>query len=135
MARSDYDIINLSLEHELNEWLAERGYAGLADNRNVDAKGASSDRTASGNIPAGTVCPGFRENCKQVREQSQSDQTDGVPGRAAPRRIATENVRTGGVSRSAFSSSSASVLRIKENASLTVPAPDHLPSWSDTSRF
>ncbi len=23
MARSDYDIINLSLEHELNEWLAE----------------------------------------------------------------------------------------------------------------
>ncbi|GJH64786.1 hypothetical protein ECZC04_53460 [Escherichia coli] len=27
MARSDYDIINLSLEHELNEWLAERGYA------------------------------------------------------------------------------------------------------------
>jgi hypothetical protein len=29
MARSDYDIINLSLEHELNEWLAERGYAGL----------------------------------------------------------------------------------------------------------
>lgn len=24
MARSDYDIINLSLEHELNEWLAER---------------------------------------------------------------------------------------------------------------
>ena len=34
MARSDYDIINLSLEHELNEWLAERGYAGLADNRN-----------------------------------------------------------------------------------------------------
>lgn len=26
MARSDYDIINLSLEHELNEW--------LADNRN-----------------------------------------------------------------------------------------------------
>lgn len=25
MARSDYDIINLSLEHELNEWLAERG--------------------------------------------------------------------------------------------------------------
>lgn len=31
MARSDYDIINLSLEHELNEWLAERGYAGLAD--------------------------------------------------------------------------------------------------------
>ena len=34
MARSDYDIINLSLEHELNEWLAERVYAGLADNRN-----------------------------------------------------------------------------------------------------
>ncbi|HAG9787033.1 TPA: hypothetical protein HHB11_004045 [Escherichia coli] len=34
MARSDYDIINLSLEHELNEWLAERGYAGLAYNRN-----------------------------------------------------------------------------------------------------
>lgn len=34
MVRSDYDIINLSLEHELNEWLAERGYAGLADNRN-----------------------------------------------------------------------------------------------------
>ncbi len=34
MARSDYDIINLSLEHELNEWLAERGYAGLVDNRN-----------------------------------------------------------------------------------------------------
>ncbi|PEH74076.1 hypothetical protein [Edwardsiella tarda] len=34
MARSDYDIINLSLEHELNEWLAKRGYAGLADNRN-----------------------------------------------------------------------------------------------------
>ena len=33
MARSDYDIINLSPEHELNEWLAERGYAGLADNR------------------------------------------------------------------------------------------------------
>lgn len=33
MARSDYDIINLSLEHELNEWLAERGYTGLADNR------------------------------------------------------------------------------------------------------
>ena len=26
--------INLSLEHELNEWLAERGYAGLAYNRN-----------------------------------------------------------------------------------------------------
>ncbi len=25
MARSDYDIINLSLEHELNEWLAEKG--------------------------------------------------------------------------------------------------------------
>ncbi|ENY3971654.1 TPA: hypothetical protein ACHJIK_005160, partial [Escherichia coli] len=24
MARSDYDIINLSPEHELNEWLAER---------------------------------------------------------------------------------------------------------------
>ncbi|HGC0909370.1 TPA: hypothetical protein ACIXZM_003161, partial [Escherichia coli] len=24
MARSDYDIINLSLEHELNEWLAEK---------------------------------------------------------------------------------------------------------------
>ncbi len=23
MARSDYDIVNLSLEHELNEWLAE----------------------------------------------------------------------------------------------------------------
>ncbi|HFO4633137.1 TPA: hypothetical protein ACHJ1Y_005840, partial [Escherichia coli] len=23
MARSDYDIINLSPEHELNEWLAE----------------------------------------------------------------------------------------------------------------
>lgn len=23
MARSDYDFINLSLEHELNEWLAE----------------------------------------------------------------------------------------------------------------
>ena len=36
MARSDYDIINLSLEHELNEWLAERGYAGLVDNRNLD---------------------------------------------------------------------------------------------------
>ncbi|HBN7151556.1 TPA: hypothetical protein L3392_002020 [Escherichia coli] len=34
MARSDYDIINLSLEHELNEWLAERDYAGLVDNRN-----------------------------------------------------------------------------------------------------
>ncbi|EGM9481905.1 hypothetical protein ABIX81_005165, partial [Escherichia coli] len=34
MARSDYDFINLSPEHELNEWLAERGYAGLADNRN-----------------------------------------------------------------------------------------------------
>ncbi len=34
MARSDYDIINLSLEHELNERLAERGYAGLAYNRN-----------------------------------------------------------------------------------------------------
>ena len=34
MARSDYDIINLSPEHELNEWLAERGYAGQADNRN-----------------------------------------------------------------------------------------------------
>ncbi|MCV5445576.1 hypothetical protein OFN46_28705, partial [Escherichia coli] len=34
MARSDDDIINLSLEHELNEWLAESGYAGLADNRN-----------------------------------------------------------------------------------------------------
>ncbi|HAV9178496.1 TPA: hypothetical protein JLF08_002315 [Escherichia coli] len=34
MARSDYEIINLSLKHELNEWLAERGYAGLADNRN-----------------------------------------------------------------------------------------------------
>ncbi len=28
MARSDYDFINLSLGHELNEWLAERGYAG-----------------------------------------------------------------------------------------------------------
>lgn len=26
MARSDYDFINLSPEHELNEWLAERGY-------------------------------------------------------------------------------------------------------------
>ncbi len=26
MARSDYDFINLSLGHELNEWLAERGY-------------------------------------------------------------------------------------------------------------
>ena len=25
MARSDYDIVNLSLEHELNEWLAEKG--------------------------------------------------------------------------------------------------------------
>ncbi|MEG9710166.1 hypothetical protein V6W88_23615, partial [Escherichia coli] len=25
MARSDYDFINLSLAHELNEWLAERG--------------------------------------------------------------------------------------------------------------
>ena len=25
MAGSDYDIINLSLEHELNEWLAEKG--------------------------------------------------------------------------------------------------------------
>ncbi|EKP1510909.1 hypothetical protein P3F47_003743 [Escherichia coli] len=34
MAKSDYDFINLSLEHELNEWLAERGYAGQADNRN-----------------------------------------------------------------------------------------------------
>ncbi|EIH5450928.1 TPA: hypothetical protein KI771_RS25165 [Escherichia coli] len=34
MARSDYDIINQSPEHELNEWLAERGYAGQADNRN-----------------------------------------------------------------------------------------------------
>ncbi|EES0530930.1 hypothetical protein FXU11_005312, partial [Escherichia coli] len=34
MARSDYDIINLSPEYELNEWLAERGYAGQADNRN-----------------------------------------------------------------------------------------------------
>ncbi|HEI3798938.1 TPA: hypothetical protein SI430_003316 [Escherichia coli] len=34
MARSDYDFINLSLKHELNEWLAERGYAGQADNRN-----------------------------------------------------------------------------------------------------
>ncbi|EPE0186112.1 TPA: hypothetical protein ACYZ9P_004561, partial [Escherichia coli] len=34
MARSDYEIINLSLKHELNEWLTERGYAGLADNRN-----------------------------------------------------------------------------------------------------
>ncbi len=34
MARSDYDFINLSLGHELNEWLAERGYAGQADNRN-----------------------------------------------------------------------------------------------------
>ncbi|ENH5717934.1 hypothetical protein ABV905_005392 [Escherichia coli] len=34
MARSDYDIVNLSLEHELNEWLAEIGYAGLVDNRN-----------------------------------------------------------------------------------------------------
>lgn len=33
MARSDYDFINLSLEHELNEWLTERGYAGLTDNR------------------------------------------------------------------------------------------------------
>ncbi len=30
MARSDYDFINLSLGHELNEWLAERGYAGQA---------------------------------------------------------------------------------------------------------
>lgn len=39
MARSDYDIINLSLEHELNEWLAERGYAGLADNRNRLGRG------------------------------------------------------------------------------------------------
>lgn len=38
MARSDYDIINLSLEHELNEWLAERGYAGLVDNRNRPAE-------------------------------------------------------------------------------------------------
>ena len=34
MARSDYDFINLSLGHELNEWLGERGYAGQADNRN-----------------------------------------------------------------------------------------------------
>lgn len=34
MARSDYDFINLSLEHELNEWLAEKGYAGQAGNRN-----------------------------------------------------------------------------------------------------
>lgn len=34
MARSEYDFINLSLEHELNEWLAERGYAVLAYNRN-----------------------------------------------------------------------------------------------------
>ena len=40
MARSDYDIINLSLEHELNEWLAERGYAGLVDNRNRLASAA-----------------------------------------------------------------------------------------------
>ncbi|OSL35633.1 hypothetical protein EAQG_03872 [Escherichia coli TA464] len=34
MLGADYDFINLSIEHELNEWLAERGYAGLADNRN-----------------------------------------------------------------------------------------------------
>ncbi|EFA3982860.1 hypothetical protein [Escherichia coli] len=34
MARSDYDFINLSLGHELNEWLAERGYARQANNRN-----------------------------------------------------------------------------------------------------
>ncbi|MFP1453445.1 hypothetical protein ACLB1N_30075 [Escherichia coli] len=33
MARSDYDIINLSLKHELNEWLTER-LCDLADNRN-----------------------------------------------------------------------------------------------------
>ncbi len=33
MARSDYEIINLSLKHELNEWLTERGYAGQADNQ------------------------------------------------------------------------------------------------------
>ncbi|BDB51069.1 hypothetical protein R5G_45150 [Escherichia coli] len=39
MARSDYDIINLSLEHELNEWLAERGYAGQAGNRNQAGRG------------------------------------------------------------------------------------------------
>lgn len=34
MARSDYDFINLSLEYELNEWLAERGYGGQVGNRN-----------------------------------------------------------------------------------------------------
>ncbi|MBB2403484.1 hypothetical protein HEL22_022350 [Escherichia sp. 14.0993] len=33
MTRLDYDFINLSLEHEMNEWLAERGYVGQADIR------------------------------------------------------------------------------------------------------
>ena len=33
MPRSDYDFIDLSQEHELNEWLSERGYAGQVDNR------------------------------------------------------------------------------------------------------
>ncbi len=32
MARPAYDFINLSLEHELTEWLLERGYAGMAVN-------------------------------------------------------------------------------------------------------
>lgn len=34
MERSDYDFITLSPEHELNEWLVERGYASQEDNRN-----------------------------------------------------------------------------------------------------
>ncbi|HAW7792123.1 TPA: hypothetical protein JLL44_004694 [Escherichia coli] len=33
MTRLDYDFINLSLEHEMNEWLAERGYVGQVDIR------------------------------------------------------------------------------------------------------
>ena len=36
MARSDYDIINLSLEHELNEWLAEVVTRKLRDSFYVD---------------------------------------------------------------------------------------------------
>lgn len=36
MARSDYDFINLSLEHELNEWLAEVVTRKLRDSFYVD---------------------------------------------------------------------------------------------------
>lgn len=38
VARSDYDYIHQSMEDELNEWGAERGYAELARNRNCLAE-------------------------------------------------------------------------------------------------